>query len=127
MALARKGSDNLIPARTRTAEERRENARKAGIASGVVRKQRKALKETLNVLLSLPVKNTKDWNALSKMGFDPDEGFDNSMLVVLGLFQKAKLGDVNAIRELRNIIGEETTSETLLEAKRLLGGVDSAF
>ena len=43
--------DNLIPNSERTPEERKELARKAGIASGKARRERRTLKEELLLLL----------------------------------------------------------------------------
>lgn len=45
------GVDNLIPMNERTKEEQREIARKGGIASGEVRKQKATLRKTLEQLL----------------------------------------------------------------------------
>ena len=45
------GHSNLIPASKLTPEERRENGRKGGIASGIARNERKTLKEHLLILL----------------------------------------------------------------------------
>lgn len=118
---------NLVPVNKRTKSEARKISSKGGKASGEARRQRRALKDSMELLLSMPVMNTKDWNALSRMGFDPDEPFDNSMLIVLGLFNRAKTGDVAAIKELRAMIGEETVSVTLSAAEKLLDGVDSAI
>ena len=43
----------------KTFEERREIARKAGIASGKARREKKAIRETLEQLLSMPLKSGK--------------------------------------------------------------------
>lgn len=98
---------NLVPNEKRTPSERRENARKAGKASGEARRRRKAIRENMEFLLNLPPSNAKDFNKLTKAGF-PVEEMDNSQLVVLALFNRAKEGDVAAIREIRNIIGKDT-------------------
>ena len=49
------GQDNLIPVRSK--EEARERGRKGGQKSGEVRRKRKAMKEQLKLLLSLPLKD----------------------------------------------------------------------
>lgn len=53
------GNDNLIPSSSRTPEERREIAKKAGIASGKKRRQLKAWKEITRAVLAMPLKNGK--------------------------------------------------------------------
>lgn len=97
---------NLVPNEKRTPRERRENARKAGKASGESRRKRKTMRESMEWLLNLPPTTVKDFNKLTKAGF-PVEEIDNSQLIVLALFERAKSGDVLAIKELRNIIGED--------------------
>lgn len=42
-----------------TPEERRENGRKGGIASGKAKREKRAIKETLEQLLSMPLRNGK--------------------------------------------------------------------
>ena len=97
---------NLIPNRERTPSERRRNAKKAGKASGESRRKRKALKDSMNYLLSLPIKDQKEVKRLEALGI-PEEEIDNSQLIVLALFLRAKTGDVAAIKEIRNLIGED--------------------
>lgn len=105
---------NLIPNSERTPEERRRNAAKAGRASGKARRARKTLRENMELLLSLPV-NTKYQKALTTLGVD-EEDADNAMLVTAALFKSAISGDVSAIKELRNLVGEDLQQyNTVLE------------
>lgn len=114
---------NLIPYSERSANEARENGRKGGIASGESRRRRKLLKESMNALLELPVSNTREYKALIKMGIDIEE-IDNSQLIVLALFNKAKSGDVAAIKELRNLIGEDSNEDKSAgQLERLIEGL----
>ena len=103
----RKCIENLIP--ISSAEEAREEGSKGGKASAITKRKRKSLKESMNALLALDIKNTKDWNKVAAMGIDPGE-IDNSQLIILALFNRAKTGDVYAIKELRDLIGEEHES-----------------
>lgn len=96
---------NLVPNNQRTPSERRENARKAGKASGEARREKKTLREYADFLLSLPVADRRKWNKLARAGVPP-EGCDNKMLVAFALMQQAQAGDVQAVKELRGIIGE---------------------
>ena len=121
---------NLIPNEQRTPSERRENARKAGKASGAARREKKKLKEYAELLLSLPVADMRKYNALARMGI-PIEEINNKMLIVAGLLKEAGNGNVPAAKELRSIIGEDqppdNDSESLKKARELLGGIDSAI
>lgn len=100
---------NLIPNSQRTPSERRENARKAGKASGEARRAKKTLREYSDFLLSLPVADRRRWNKMARAGIPP-EGCDNKMLVAFALMQQAQTGDVQAVKELRSIIGEDTNT-----------------
>ena len=114
---------NLIPYSERSENEARENGRKGGIASGESRRKRKLLKDSMNALLELPVSSTKEYNALIKMGIDIED-IDNSQLIVLALFNRAKSGDVAAIKELRNLIGEDSAEDKSAgQLERLIEGL----
>ena len=80
------GHSNLIPASKQTPEERRENGRKGGIASGIARNERKTLKEQLLILL---------------------ENGDTQKEVSLALISKALTGDTKAFEVIRDTIGEK--------------------
>lgn len=97
-----KGHDNLI---VPTSDEAREIGRKGGKASGEARRKRKALRDSMNALLEMQP-TAKEFNELIEAGFDMEE-IDNSCLVTLALFNEAKKGNVKAIKELRNLIGED--------------------
>lgn len=92
----------------RSGEEAARNGRKGGIASGESRRKRKTLAESMKDLLDLPISTARDYNAVAKMGIDP-ENIDNSQLIVIALFNRAKSGDVSAIKELKKMIGEDDT------------------
>ena len=97
--------ENLVPNEQRTPSQRRKNASKAGKASAAARKKRKAIKECMEILLSSDVSNPEDYNALAAAGFDAKD-ISNPMLIALGLFGKAKAGDVQAVKTLLELIGE---------------------
>ena len=90
--------------RSRTPEER-----KAISAMGVAKRKenaarRKAMKEQLELLLSLDVKKKADKEKLREMGVDPED-MNNQMLMLVSLFRKgAIMGDVPAIKQICDII-----------------------
>lgn len=96
---------DLIPMSKRSKDEAKRLGAIGGKASGESRRKRKLLKDSMNTLLELPVSNTKDFNKIAAMGIDIED-IDNSQLIVLALFNRAKAGDVFAIKELRDWIGE---------------------
>lgn len=113
---------NLIPFNKRTKNEQREYARKGGKKSGEVRRERKAMKEQAELLLSLPF-NIIDKNGnelkrvLESLGID-EENIDNQMAMIVALWRTA-LGNgrnqVTAVQELRDIIGDKEEKEATVQ------------
>lgn len=60
--------ENLIPNSARTPSERRENARKAGIASGKARLKKKAGKELVRAILAMKEKDEQIKGEIRKEG-----------------------------------------------------------
>ena len=123
--------DNLIPFDQRSEDEQREIRRKGGIASGVARRRKRALKEAADLYLSLPVSDKRTWNRLARRGIGPED-IDNQMLVIAGLTDAAACGDAKAAAVLFKALGEdvppgEANEDQLREAKKLLGGIDSVI
>ena len=122
---------NLIRNEDLTPEQRRENARKAGIASGKARKKRKAMKEQMEMLLTLPVKSSKTKEVLKKLGIKSTE-MNNQMALIVALYQTALKGGKNSVTAFKTIMemteekekatGKETL-EKLDEVLKGLGGV----
>ena len=103
---------NLIPfTSNQSREEAKKNGAKGGQKSGEVRRQRKAMKEQMEMLLALPF-NLKDNNGndvietLTQLGVDKDK-IDNQMALIISLWKTA-IGDSNqkiqAIKEIREIV-----------------------
>lgn len=120
-----KGHENLVPLNKRTKDEQRKIAADGGVASGESRRKRKALKETMETLLSLPIADRRHFDKASGLGFDKDE-IDNSTLVIVALWGKAISGDVAAIKELRDLIDETNGDAGQIEAlmREILGDED---
>lgn len=97
--------EDLIPLNKRTKDEQKKIASMGGKASGKARRKRKTLKENMNALLELVPSNARDYNKLVKAGIELED-IDNSQLITLALFNEAKNGNIQAIKELRDLIGE---------------------
>ena len=122
---------NLIPNEQRTPSERRENARKAGIASGASRRRKRSMKEAADLYLSLPVSDKRRWNKVARKYVDADD-IDNQMAMIIGLTEAATAGDARAGKLIADLIGEGTPREDaeqdqLARAAELLGGIDSVI
>lgn len=122
------GKQNLIPGGARTSAGRRENARKAGKASGEARRAKKTMREYAEFLLSLPVNDVKKKNKLAKMGV-PAEDMDNKLAVVAALMMEAQAGYVPAAKELRSIIGEDSqqNNDALERLDEVLGQLNEVM
>lgn len=97
---------NLIPWNKRTENEQREYAKKGGQKSGEVRRQRKAMKEQMEMLLALPFKQQKQLNFMKNLGIEEDE-IDNQMALIVALYGKALKGDVQAFNTIREVTQDE--------------------
>lgn len=87
---------NLIPNSARTPKERRENASKAGKASGKARKERKLLRDAFAALLSGKVPDENN----------PHKKITGAEKVAFAIYDKAAAGEVKAARLIAEITGE---------------------
>lgn len=99
---------NLIPFNKRTEKEQREYARKGGKKSGEVRRKRKAMKEQMEMLLSLPFKQSEPLDFMKNLGIEEDN-LDNQMALIVAMYDKALKGDVQAFNTIREVVQDEKT------------------
>ena len=102
---------NLMPiaelnART-TPEEKRANARKAGLASAKAKKQRRTFKESLEIILSMQA--TEEQKKAAEQFLTEEMDLTNGDLVNLAMIGKPKDGDVQAAQFVRDTVGEMPT------------------
>ena len=127
---------NLIPIEEvnsrRTREEHSKDSQRGGQRSGEVRRQRKAMKEQAELLLSLPFNLTdKKGNelkeVLKKLGIDEDN-IDNQMAMIVALWKTA-LGNgrnqVTAVQELRDIIRDNQEKEATAQRIEIINDLPS--
>ena len=103
------GEENLIPMSERSKEEVREIAARGGKISGESRRRKKAMKETLDILLGLKLKggkecdidNVKSWDAMK------DKNITVEQAIVVKQIQKALKGDLNAAAFIRDTSGQQ--------------------
>ena len=89
--------DNLIKNEDLTPEQRRENARKAGLASAEAKKKRKTLREELIALLETEQYQSK---------------------ISLSLIKQAEDGNTKAFEVIRDTIGEKPNEKLELEQNK---------
>ena len=98
--------DNLIPLDRRAKDEQRKIQSMGGVASGIARRRRKALREALDVYLSLPVQDKRSLNRLLRAGVDEDDA-DTQMLIVDSLVQRAIDGNVRAAKLIFDLMADD--------------------
>lgn len=100
--MAKGNTKNLIQNRQTTPEERRENARKAGIASGIARKKKKDFREACLALLE---SDMQDDAGNTVTGYD---------VIVSSMFYQAKMGNVKAFETLRDTAGQKPVDKVVV-------------
>ena len=109
---------NLINLKDRSPEERREIAKKGAAASIAAKRKKEQMREAMQMLLSLPVKNAKNKKMLIELGIDPDDA-DNQFLILAAAMNSALKGDVRAMEFIRNVERMDIDAERLkLEKKK---------
>lgn len=93
--------------RSLTPEQRRENARKAGLASAAAKKRKISMREALKTVMRIDVPDADKRKALETLGIDPT--IQNA--VILAALLKAADGDIEAARFVRDTVGEKPTEQ----------------
>lgn len=110
------GIDNLkVP----SSAEARENGRKGGIASAKVRRERKALKDTLEELLAMPIKDGKsaDIDNIKSIAGIKGKNITMQEAIMVAMLNKAAKGDVRAAEYVRDTIGQKPTDKMNLDMR----------
>lgn len=100
------GKDNLIVPSSAVA---RENGRKGGIASAKAKREKKALKDTLEELLAMPIKTGKkdDLEKIKCIANMKGKNITMQETIMLAMLNKAAKGDVRAAEYIRDTIGQK--------------------
>ena len=113
---------NLIENSKRTPSELREMTKKGGIESGKSRRRKKLLKDTVNMLLALPLKEGK-LDKLTDMQTINGKNITVEEAMVLKQIQKALKGDLRAFESLVDLSGSHNSKAE--EAQK--PGTDNTF
>ena len=96
-----------------TPEQRAECGRKGAEKANETKRKRKEMRETLDILLNMPLKKGKVYSAEEIKSFADLKGknitIDQAMMITL--VQKALKGDLNAITMVRDTVGEKPTEK----------------
>ena len=120
MSKEHKGTENLIPQNTRTKEKQREIAQMGGRASGESKRQKKTMREWLEIAMQAAMKNDDGKPIMSPD--DPTRELTRKECAMLKLAAKAAKGDLKAIELSAKLSGEAETKvvvETATPAEKL--------
>lgn len=108
--------EDLISLGDRTTVEQQKIAKKGGIASGRARREKKLLRETLDMLLSMPLKNGKLADVDDIRSFAALKGKNISVqeAIVIAQIQKAMKGDTKAAEYVRDTIGQKPVDNVIM-------------
>lgn len=100
-----------------TPEQRSEYGRKGGIASGEAKRKKKAMRERLEILLSLPLKSGKNADLESIKNFAALKGKNITVqdAMMIAQIQKALKGDTTAAAFVRDTAGENPSTKVEAE------------
>ena len=115
--------ENLKPVQTK--EEASERGRRGGIASGEARRRKKSMKETLELFLSLPLDNGKEYDVENLKNFANLKGKNITVndAILIKQVQKALKGDNNAINFVRDLVEPKTNNLNITgEIPVVIGG-----
>jgi ribosome-binding factor A len=122
---------NLMPIEEvnsrRTREEHSEDSRKAGIASGKARREKKTIQKILADLLDSEIKDSPQFAKLaSKMGVESDKSVKDIFTMVC-LLNSVKSGNLGDLERLSKLLGEDKQNENadvLSKLDKVIGEVD---
>lgn len=103
------GEDNLIPMSERSKDEVREIAAKGGRNSGKVRRERKAMRESLEIILGLALEDDKeacDIDELKSYASLKGKNITVEQAMIIAQVKKALKGDTQAFTTLRDTSGQ---------------------
>lgn len=104
---------NLIPWNKRTESEQREYAKQGGKKSGEVRRKRKAMKDMMQLILSLELPDCKGKEELKEAGID-DEDLNIQTAILMQQVQRAMRGNLDSAKFVRDVsesIGKQVENE----------------
>lgn len=116
--------ENLIPNENRTPTERRENARKAGIASGAARREKRDRHKRIQELFSLAITDPKIKENLAKMGIDVTEADLETAADARVMVELLKRGDYKAWQAMKEEAYGKLDNKTSVELSGEVSGIN---
>lgn len=103
--MPRKQNENLIPfTGEQSREEAVKNGKKGGKASGEARRKKKALREEMEDLLSITLKNEKLIQNLQSLGIPAEKGATLQTAISAAMIHQAARGSVKAFQAIAAVV-----------------------
>ena len=108
---------NLVPQSERTKSEQREIAKKGGIKSGQVRRQKKTLSDLAKMIADTPAPDAAR-RKLEQIGIEAEDASNNAVIVA-SVYSKAVKGNMQAVEKWEQLVAEtkEDTGKYELPAR----------
>ena len=117
--------ENLIPNENRTPTERRENAIKAGIASGKARREKRDRYQRMKMTLDLLVNDPKTLQKLKDAGVDDTTGITyEEAAEIMQAVKAAREGDTKAFKAVKDEAYGKLDNKTQLEVSGEVTGIN---
>lgn len=115
---------NLLRAEDLTSEQLRDRATKGGIASAKARKERKLMKDTLAVLLSMPLEDgeVSDIDGIQSYASTNGKNITVQEAIMLAQIRKAMKGDTKAAEFVRDSSGNKPKDDVAIS-----GNINNPF
>jgi hypothetical protein len=109
-------------------EEAVKNGKKGGKASGVARREKKALKTTLEMLLSMPIEDGKleDVDKVKSLASLGGKNISVQEAIVLKALQLALNGDIKAFNAIADILKQGTSESDTVEPDGFIESIEEA-
>lgn len=108
--MAKETAKNLIPNNKRTEEERRRNARNAGIASGKARRKKRDMKACFEMMMQMQAPE-KVKKAFEKQGMETPENLTTYEALTFSMMMKALSGDSRMASLIMDVMGEKSSDK----------------
>lgn len=106
---------NLKPLNKRTKSEQREIAKKAGLASGQARKRKKYIKENLESLMEMDLKDIRLKNRMLDLGVVEDFTIQNA--ISCAVVQQALSGNLKAFNIIVDMLRSKLENSEMIKRK----------
>ena len=126
--MPKKRPPNAEATEFRTGEQQVEIARQGGVASGIARREKKAIKTTLESLLSMPIKDGEldDIEKIKSIASITGKNISVQEAIVLKALQRALNGDIKAFKTIADIMNAGTNEGDTTEPDGFIESIEEA-